>query len=687
MGIVAGWAVPMDAVAQTGDSPPTASATVDPQMDGREPDDSGGDARDTPNAPAVASQNFTIDIPTTDAPAKLPQSAESRNGNNSLITITLNAVPASEVVDMFSLISGANIIITGGLSNSAITANLKNVEWKTALSLALDSVNLSLIEDQSGILTVVTAEMYQEKLRQIENTKPLITKCFILKYLQAIDFIEQIKKLKIMSPRGTIITSQSREQERLNLKSSPLTTEIIQNPGITTEVIVTDIKEYVEKVARLIRELDKREPQVFIEVRVIDVLSDDSKKTGFDWSMLDSFGATLKLQDLKWSFSDVNDTVNSTVNSVKNYDNRGNVDTVNNRYNLNGQQYEESATTYEESPPGSDNWVSKTVVTPTRTIVDTIASGKEISSTKTDTSADTYNENKSGTAILSVSDLSLFLSFLQKNENTEMISHPLIVVGNKVEAKIHVGERYPTVISTKQSANPQQGQTESFSERVEWNDLGITLWVIPEIDHALNIVRMTVNPQMSTHVKDITTAAGSVYPVISTRQVSTRVNVPSKHTVVIGGLIENTKTQKEIKVPILGDIPLLGYLFKHNEDVITKHNLLILLTPTILNELAPLTGMEIIAQQSVDRLEKELLAPKGDLTLKPAATTNSPNQAASMTSAVPAAPSSSANIVPLSTSVAPAIAESTPASTEVPKSGTPGSVSSNKEKPQTETGK
>ena len=171
-----------------------------------------------------------------------------------LISISLDKVPIPDVVDMFSRISGANIIIAGTFTN-VVTATLKNVEWKSALSLVLGSVNLALIEDPSGILMVVTSAMYKEKIKQIEETKPLVTKIFSPIYLNVVDLVEQIKKMNILSPRGTIITSQSKEQDRANLKSSSLTTVVVQNPGITTEIIVTDIKKYVDTVEKLINAL------------------------------------------------------------------------------------------------------------------------------------------------------------------------------------------------------------------------------------------------------------------------------------------------------------------------------------------------------------------------------------------------------------------------------------------------
>ena len=166
-----------------------------------------------------------------------------------------------------------------------------------------------------------------------------------------------------------------------------------------------------------------------------------------------------------------------------------------------------------------------------------------------------------------------------------MISHPLIIVGNKVESKIHVGERYPTVTSTR-TDNTDATTVSAYSETVEWNDLGLTLWVVPEIDLENDMVRLTVNPKMSTWVKDIKTDSGSVLPVISTRHLSSRVQVPSGYTVAIGGLIDSQKRMIEKKVPLLGDIPILGRLFRHNNEQIQKHNLIILLTVTILDDTA-----------------------------------------------------------------------------------------------------
>ena len=539
--------------------------------------------------------------------------APAEGANTNLISIVLDNVPVQDVVSMFAQISGANIITSGNFTNIFVNASLKSVEWKTALRLALGSVNLALIEDPSGILMVVTSDMYKQKVQQIEETKPLVTKTFAPKYLSAVDLIEQIKLLKLLSPRGTIITSQSKEQDKLNIKSTATGTATlspnIQNPSITTAIIVSDIKEYVDKVEALVVQLDHREPQVFIEARIIDVNVTYDQKLGVDWSMLDRFGVAASFKNVGWDFSKGKTQNTTTDNRDYQYDKRNNNDGINKRYDVNGQQYEESTTTYEESPPGSGNWISKTVVTPTRTIGDTINRGREITSDKKDNIADTYSSAFKGSVLLSASDVALYLSALRSTGNAKTLSHPVLIVGNKVEASLHVGDQTWKISLKKDTTTIGASPVDRYSEDASPVDLGLKLWLIPEIDLPNDAVRMTLAPEMTVLTDTITTAQGSSYPVTSTRRLSTRVSVPNSQTIVIGGLIENTKSKAEKRVPLLGDIPLLGYLFRHTEDIDEKHNLLIMLTPTILDERKPYTGMEAIAQLTVNDFEQTPLAP------------------------------------------------------------------------------
>jgi type II secretory pathway component GspD/PulD (secretin) len=249
-----------------------------------------------------------------------------------------------------------------------------------------------------------------------------------------------------------------------------------------------------------------------------------------------------------------------------------------------------------------------------------------------------------GTMILSASDVALYLSALRNTGHADVLSHPVLIVGNRVEAKIHVGEQTWRISLKRDTTNTGSAPMDRYSEDAAPMDLGLKLWVIPEIDVANDTVRMTIEPEMTVFIRNITTAQGSVYPVTSTRRISTRVSIPNAQTVVIGGLVDNKKSKNEKKVPLLGDIPLLGYLFTHTEDVDEKHNLLIMLSPTILDERKPVTGMEAIAQLTVNKFEQTPLAPIPNVPTNqvfvPGMTTN---HAASASSNTIASASSAAN--------------------------------------------
>jgi type II secretory pathway component GspD/PulD (secretin) len=414
--------------------------------------------------------------------------------------------------------------------------------------------------------------------------------------------------LKILSPRGTIITSQSKDQSKINIKStgSAVEAQNIQNPSITTAIIVSDIKEYVDKVEALIAQLDRREPQVFIEARVIDVGITYDQKLGFDWGMLDKLGVSASLKDASWKFTDNRSQTMSTDNRDYQYDKRNNLDSLNRNYDVNGVEFEK--VTYVDRKLADGTTISEPQVTPTRTIADTINKGRELSSDKKDNILNTFTEGKMGTMVLSATDVQLYLSALRTTGNADTLSHPVLIVGNKVEAKIHVGEQTWKISLKKDTTTIGASPVDRYSEDASPMDLGLKLWLIPEIDLPNDVVRMTIEPEMTVFVRNIVTAQGSVYPVTSTRRLSTRVTIPSTHTVVVGGLVENKKAKKEKRVPLIGDVPLLGYLFRHTEDIEERHNLLIMLTPTILDERRPLTGMEAIAQLTVNKYEQNPLA-------------------------------------------------------------------------------
>jgi general secretion pathway protein D len=204
---------------------------------------------------------------------------------------------------------------------------------------------------------------------------------------------------------------------------------------------------------------------------------------------------------------------------------------------------------------------------------------------------------------------------------TEVLSRPSILARNNQQATITVGKEVPFITNSRIT---DQGQT---INTVEYQDIGIILRVTPFISSDGH-VEMIIAPEISTLTDETVTISQNVNArVIAKRSADTVVVTPNGKTVVIGGLMENTKTQKDQKIPILGDIPLLGQAFKRKVKAMSKTELLIFLTPYIIN------SDDTLAAMSNDESGKSELAPKAfsdkdlnkfldGLPLKPSPTSN-----------------------------------------------------------------
>jgi len=126
---------------------------------------------------------------------------------------------------------------------------------------------------------------------------------------------------------------------------------------------------------------------------------------------------------------------------------------------------------------------------------------------------------------------------------------------------------------------------------ISYQSVGIILRVTPFIN-SNGLVEMIVSPQISQlSAQSVTVSAGVSAPVIDLRSADTVVVTPDGQTVIIGGLMQNQKTQTDSKIPLLGDIPLLGNLFKRKVKSNVKTELLIFLTPHIVYEPSQLAGL------------------------------------------------------------------------------------------------
>ncbi len=175
------------------------------------------------------------------------------------------------------------------------------------------------------------------------------------------------------------------------------------------------------------------------------------------------------------------------------------------------------------------------------------------------------------------SDFSVTARALAEAGNFEVLSRPSILARNNQEAIITVGQEVPFI------RNPTISNTGQQTFPVEYEDIGIILRVTPFITSD-GLVEMIVAPEIST-ISDETIPINNIdYPVYAKRSAETVVVTGNGKTVVIGGLMERNRRETVRKVPLLGDIPLLGWAFRRKIKEDTKTELLIFLTPYVVNQ-------------------------------------------------------------------------------------------------------
>ena len=168
------------------------------------------------------------------------------------------------------------------------------------------------------------------------------------------------------------------------------------------------------------------------------------------------------------------------------------------------------------------------------------------------------------------SKLDAMLHALTKDTKVNILSTPRIMTKNNQEAIINVGQAVPFLVSTQETA------TGGILTSTDFRDVGVILTVTPRINRS-GTVSLDVNQQINSLVEFTLFDA----PIISTREASAFVTIKDKQTMVIGGMIKDDKTETVHKTPILGDIPLLGKLFRRADTRVEKTELMVFITPHV----------------------------------------------------------------------------------------------------------
>lgn len=185
-------------------------------------------------------------------------------------------------------------------------------------------------------------------------------------------------------------------------------------------------------------------------------------------------------------------------------------------------------------------------------------------------------------------DFAFLIQALESVTNTNLLSTPSIMTLDNQEAEIIVGQNVPFVTGQQTSTSSDS----NLFNTIERKDIGTTLKVIPHIQDG-KFIRLEV--EQSTESVSTTTVEGQADLITNKREIKTQILAEDGEIIMLGGLIRDAVEETESKVPFLGDIPLIGWLFRSSSQEHVKQNLIVLLKPSVI--LSKETNKEILRRK------------------------------------------------------------------------------------------
>jgi len=427
------------------------------------------------------------------------------------------------VADLFEL----NIIIPETLQGKT-TIKLRDVTWRQIFQNILQPVGYNFVEE-GNIVKIVSNESLQQE--------PTTTEVFILNYAKAADVLPTIGGLVDAAAGGKIVINAA-----------------------TNSLLITERPTRIERIRPILEQLDRATDQVMIETKFVEVTDGDIRNLGVNWSTLQNY----KLG----------------VQPGANYGTTSGQTSSNGNNGTSGNSGTNGTTS-----TGAQNLASSTTTTggvTTATSSASLTNGVTTSASDTATSAlnllnsiaNTGSITRSTTAVFTADQFGLIISALTNLSRTKVVSNPTIVTLNNTEAEIHVGEQDPI---PQYAYNEQRGSFEVNG--FTYKDIGINLKVTPQVN-SRGFIKLTISPEVSQKNGSVNFggAGGAEIPIIATRKATTQVSLKDGFTMGIGGLITSQDSNTSTKIPVLGDVPLIGYLFKSKAKNVTSTNLLIFIT-------------------------------------------------------------------------------------------------------------
>jgi type IV pilus assembly protein PilQ len=447
---------------------------------------------------------------------------ERKEYTGEALTLNFQDIEVRAVLQLLADISGLNVVVSDTVSGS-VTLRLDSVPWDQALDIILTTKGLDMRQVGNVVLVAPAAEIAARERQELESKKDIQELAPL-----RLEFL-QVNYAKA-SDLAALLTQTAGRTGTGNVGTGSRT--MLSERGNvsiderTNTLLINDTAERIADVRRLVAALDIPVRQVLIESRIVIANDDFSRELGV------RFGATFVSEN----GSDGLITVTGSGDGAGTIVDSG-------LANLNT-----TGSAFPVAIPGlSDRYnVNLPIADPAGRI---------------------------GLSILGSDYLvDLELSAAQAEGRGEIVSSPRVITANQKQALIEQGVEIPFQESAASGATATQ-----FKKAV------LSLTVTPQITPDDRII-MDLQVTQDTVGQFVPSATGGLVPSIDTRRIATQVLVNDGETVVLGGIYETERRDTEDKVPILGDIPGLGRLFKRTNAVSNKRELLIFVTPKILRE-------------------------------------------------------------------------------------------------------
>ena len=439
------------------------------------------------------------------------------------LTLNFQDIETRAVLQLLAETSGQNIVVSDTVAGN-VTLRLQNVPWDQALDIVLRTKGLDQRTDGNVIYVAPAAEIAAREKQQLEAQQALTELVPIRsEYLQ----VNYAKAADL----AALIGAQS-ENSLLSDRGS------VSIDERTNTLLLQDTAERLEDIRRLVSTLDIPVRQVLIEARIVIVSDKFGRELGvrFGGAFVGNYGSSDGLAYVGKDALQANGP---------------------------GEGF---------STPGGSNGPYVSPNGP---------GGVGVSGNQVTTGLDRYLvnlpiANPAAKLALTLLDsdyvVDLEISAAQTEGRGELISAPRVITANGKEASIEQGVEIPYQESASSGATTTQ-----FKKAV------LSLHVTPQITPDDRII-LDLTVAKDNVGEYVPSATGGLVPSIDTREINTQVLVNDGQTVVLGGIMETERRDTVNKVPFLGDIPVLGALFRQKAKIDDKDELLIFVTPKILRE-------------------------------------------------------------------------------------------------------